>query len=179
MGYIVVGVEAVGGMDTLVEKPGHRLVILAVRQLLKAGKVIGGDGRTQLEVYAPLILHDARKDAIHVLTGFLHIAGKLRLVEFQGFQHVARLPFVTDSNGHDVQIGQGLDFVLRLTHAEHLDDALVSDVDAVLRTTVSLCYPNRLSLLLDAPADILREVKRGTVELAKVATRPLYAEHLV
>ena len=166
-------------MDATVEQARHRLVVLVVRLLLKRRQLGHADGFAEGNMHTAFLLQDAREDAVQVFARLLGIARILRLVEFQGFQNVARLPLVADAHRDDMQVGQGLDLVLRLTHAEHLDDALIRQVDAILRATVALGYPNALLLLLDGVAHILRQVQRALVELLDVAPGTRHLEHLV
>lgn len=136
-------------------------------------------GVAQLDVYAPLGLHDAGEDAVQVFAGFLGVLGKLRGVELERLQDVARLPLVGDRHGHDVQLVDGRNLVVGHRQAEHLDDALVGGVVAVLGAAVALGYPHRLAFLRDDMADIVGQVFRAAVELLQAATRAFHLEHLV
>ena len=130
-------------------------------------------------MYPALRLQQTREDAVEVFARLLDVFGELALVEFEGLEDVARLPLVADADGHDVQVCEGLDLVALLTHAEHLDDALVGGVDTILRAAVALGNPYALALLADGVADILGEVERGAVEILDAAARTLDLEHLV
>ena len=158
VGHVVVRPQTVGSVDALVYQARHRLVVFVVRQPLHGRQLLCVDGFTQYHMYASLPLHDACHDAVQVLTGLLRIFRVLRLIQFQGFQHLARLPFVGDGHRYDVQFRQCLHAVFVLAHAEHLYNALVRAVYAVLRPSVALGNPHRLALFPDGIADIFREV---------------------
>ena len=78
-----------------------------------------------------------------------------------------------------MQVADGSNLILSLTHAEHLDDALVGAVHAVLGASVALCDPHALMLVADGVADVVGEMHGTVVELADAAARALHAEHLV
>ena len=130
------------------------------------------------EVHPTLRLGDTRQDTVQILTRLLDILAVARLVELERLQDVARLPLIADAHGDDVQFRERLDLIRRLTHAEHLDDALIRLVLTVLRTSVALSDPHALPLLGEHIADILAEVLRRHIEVLHVAAT-LHTEHLV
>ena len=69
--------------------------------------------------------------------------------------------------------------ILGLTHAEHLDDALVGAVHAVLGASVALCDPHALMFVADGVADVVGEMHGTVVELTDAAAGTLHTEHLV
>ena len=77
-----------------------------------------------------------------------------------------------------MQVGQRPNLVIGLTHTEHLDNALIRLVDAVLCTSVTLCYPETLSLLRQDVANVVTQMTRREVEVAHRSSA-LYAKHLV
>ena len=158
MGHVVVRPQQVGPVDAAVYQSRHRLVVFVIRQPLHSRQILCVDGFTQRHMYASLPLYDACHDAVQVLAGLLRIFRVLRLIQFQRLQHVARLPFVRDGHGHDVQFRQRFHAVFVLAHAEHLYNALVRAVYAVLCPSVALGNPHRLALFPDGIADIFREV---------------------
>ena len=158
VGHVVVRPQPVGSVDASIYQLRHRLVVFVVRQPLHSRQLFRADGFTQRHMYAALPLHDACHDAVQVLTGLLRVSRVLRLIQFQRLQHLARLPFVGDGDGHDVQFRQCLHAVFVLAHAEHLYNALVRAVNAVLCPSVALGNPHRLALFPDGIADIFREV---------------------
>ena len=160
VGDVVVGREAVGGADAVVDERGHLLVEVACREVGEGLQLVAFERLAELDVYSSLGLSYAGEDAVEVFAGLLDVGSALFLIEFDGLEDVAGLPLVGDGHGHYVQLVERLDLVVGAAHAEHLYDALVCAVDAVLGASVALCYPDGLSLLGDGVAYVAREVER-------------------
>ena len=69
------------------------------------------------------------------------------------------------SSGHDIQ--------------KHLNESLISNIIAVLGSTIALRNPNRLPFVRDNITDIIRQFLRTTVEILNIITWTLHLEHLV
>ena len=106
-------------------------------------------------MHTSLRLKNTCKDTVQILAWLLDIFHLLTLIEFDGFQNVARLPFVRDGYRQDVQLTQGSNLILLLAHTEHLDDALIGLIVTILSSAIALCYPHGLMLLSDGVTDIL------------------------
>ena len=126
----------------------------------------------------PLGLNDAREDAIEVFTRLFDVFSATTFVEFDGLQDVATFPFVADTDRNDVEFAQRFDLILRLTHAEHLDDSLVGVVVSVLGTPVALGYPYAFVPLEHGMADVIAQMARRHIEIAH-ASSTLHPEHFV
>ena len=63
VGNKVVGPQAVGGVDALVEQTGHGTVVVVGGEVVELLEVSPGDGLADGEVDAPLLLNDTREDA--------------------------------------------------------------------------------------------------------------------
>ena len=179
MGDVVVGPETVACDDTTVDELCHSLVVLIVRQVIILHQLIFRDRLTEFEVYPTLLLQQSCEDAVQVFTRLLNIFGELRLIEFQRLEDVTRLPLITHGHRSDVQFAQSLYLIVRPTHTEHLDDALVRSVHTVLRSSVALGNPHALVLLQNGVADILRQMERTAIEVLDAATRAFHLEHLI
>ena len=159
VGDIVVGPQTIGGYNTAVDELSHCLMILVVSQVVVLHQFVLGNRFTEFKVYPTLALQQTCENAVQILARLLDILRILRLVEFDGFEDVARLPLITHGHRHDVQFREGLYLVVRTAHAEHLDDTLVCGVDTVFGASVALGYPHALVLLQNGIADILGEVE--------------------
>ena len=124
-------------------------------------------------------LGDSRQNTVQVFARLFGVFGKLAFVEFERFQNIARFPFVGNRHWDDVQLVYCLDFIIRTRHAEHLDDALVCSIVSILRPTVALGNPDRLSFLLNHETDVIGQVSGTAIEFLQTSAWALHLEHLV
>ena len=179
VGDVVIGPEFIGAEDTLVDELGDAFVVLVVGAVIKLHQIALRDELTNLEMDTTLGLENARQDAVEILARLLDVLDILTGIELQRLQDIARLPFIGHSDGGYVQLAQSGNLILGLAHAEHLDDALIRLVIAVLRPAVALGYPDGFALFLDDVADIAGEVEGALVEVLDAASWALYTEHPV
>ena len=178
VGNVVVGREPVGSYDAAVEQLGHLSMIVGAGAVVELHELVVPQGTPYREMHLSLGLHDAGDDAGEVLAGLLDIFLGARHVELYGLEHVAGLPLVAHGHGHDVQLLESLDFVLRVAHAKHLDDALVGRVVAVFGAAVALSNPHRVVQAGHGIAYIVGQVHAREIEVLHVAAS-LHAKHLV
>ena len=179
VGDVVVRGQAVSRADAFVDEVCHMAVEIAGGTIIPLCQLFIRDGTAELHVYTTLRLNDAGKNTVEVFAWFLDVRPVPALIEFQRLENIARLPLVGNRYRYDVELGQSLDFVARITHAKHLDNTLIRAVDTIFRAPVALGYPYRLMLIDDDMTHVLRQMARSPVELAGIAARPLYTEHLV
>ena len=69
-------------------------MVFIVGEPLKSTQFGHGDGFAQFKMHVTLGLQQSCEDAVEILARFLGVFGILRLIQFQGFQNIAGLPFV-------------------------------------------------------------------------------------
>ena len=176
---VIVGIQAIGLVDALVQQTGYCLVIFVARKLFQFHQFHAGNRFADFYVYPTFGLGDSRQNTVQIFARFFGVFGKLAFVEFECFQNIARFPFVGNRYRYDVQLVYCLDFIIRARHAEHLDDALVCRVVSILGPAVALGYPDGLSFLLNHETDVVGQVSGTAIEFFQTSARAFYLKHLV
>lgn len=178
VGNVVVWPQMIVVIDAAVDDMSHLLMILALCAMTEADEFAGVDGRTDFEMHTSLEIEDAELGALDVFSWVLDIVLVARHIDLEGLLDVTWLPLVGDADRQQMELNEGEYLVITATHAEHLDEALIGVIVAILGTTIALRYPHRTVLVTDDVTDVLRQVHRASIELLG-GTASLDTEHLV
>ena len=129
-------------------------------------KLVVDAGRERV-VDLALLAHQPGAHAQQIIIGRLLPVGILVLhQEFLGLEVVVRVILITDGHRGNVQLLEALDDALvAVAVAQHLDQALLGAVVAVLAAALALRDPDGLVLLRDAEVHVARQLYGGLQRL--------------
>ena len=177
----VVGLEdLVVLMDGVVDDGAHAVHLQELVQTLGNLVQLLVDAGCEGVMYLALVADDARLHADEVVLRSLAPVGILALAqEFLGLQVVVGIILIAQRDGRDVQLLEALDEgLVTIAVGQHLDQALLGAVVAVLATALALGNPQRGTLLLYGKMHISRQL-HGSGQRLDAAQVALHDKALV
>ena len=157
--YVVVGIQPIVTVDDMVYMVGKRGKEFRLGHLVWQTIHPFVNGIASLVMDMTFIAEHSRLHTVHILIASLL---EIRIIPthlvFTCLEEVTRVKFIRNRQRHDVQF---LDTFLQSpfsSHAEHLEDRLLSKVIGILGPTLALGYPHIVLFHINDIVDIVTEM---------------------